>query len=227
MFEIIEALDKNKHSDLRFKTVDNLNFAANLTLIPLSYSELVQAGKYFPIVFPSQGAAIPHALLSFKQGQNDFLDQNGRWLAPYIPAHIRRYPFILSKTDQQGNFVLCIDREAPHFSKEEGEPLYAENGEPADILNNALEFLKRYQQEMQDTEKLFGILKEKGLLADKQFNIEQEGQKSTVRGFKAVDTEKLTELDNETLGDLVRRGIIGLVYAHLHSMDNARVLAGR
>lgn len=225
MFEKVEVLDKNKHIDFKFNPTNSYFFAKNLTMAPLSYTELVRSSKYYPIIFPSQeDSLIPHALLSIKQGQNAFVDSKGKWTVPYVPAHIRRYPFILGKTDQQGNYALCIDPEAPHFSKEQGEPLYTANGEPTDILNRAKDFLRQYQQEIFDTENLFVSLQDQEILANKQFTFARGENKSAVQGFRAVDIDKLKELSNQTLGSWVKQGVLGLIYAHLHSLDNVRIL---
>lgn len=225
MFEKVEVLSKEKHQDLKFTPANNFGFAKSLNTVPLSYSELVQASKFYPIVFPSQGTPVPQALLSLKQGENVFINENGQWTVPYIPAHIRRYPFILGQADEEGNYAVCIDPDAPHFSSDQGDPLYATNGEPAEVVNKAIEFLKRYQGEMIDTEKIFTALQDKGLLVDKQFNIGSGDNQFTVKGFKAIDTEKLKEVENEMLANWVKQGIMGLIYAHLHSMDNVRALA--
>lgn len=57
--------------------------------------------------------------MSFKKGENRFVDKEGKWTAPYVPAFIRKYPFVLGKSEKEGNYVVCIDRNAPHFSEEQ------------------------------------------------------------------------------------------------------------
>ena len=226
MFKKVEPLDKNKHIDVKFTPAENYGFAGDVSIAPLSYTELPRASKYYPVVFSATDIPMPQALLSLKQGQNAFLDDAGRWRVPYIPIHIRRYPFILAKAGDEGNFAVCIDREAPHFSREQGDPLYTANGEPTDILNKAVSFLQRYHQEIQDTEKLCAPLQEQGLFVDRQLTIGQGDQQKTLRGFRTVDTETLGGLDTETLGTWVKQGVMGLVYAHVHSLDTLQGLAG-
>lgn len=99
MFENVQVLDSTKHSNLKFKNVQSFAFAGDLTMVPLSYTELARATWYYPTVFSPQGSPFPQALLSIKQGENSFVDDNGRWQADYIPAHVRRYPFILVLQD--------------------------------------------------------------------------------------------------------------------------------
>jgi hypothetical protein len=227
MFEKVEALDKNKHQDLKLSPLSSYEFARNLNMVPLSYTEIIPASKHYPIIFPAQGTMVPHALFALAQGENVFVDESGTWLAPYVPAHIRRYPFILAQTGEEGHYAVCIDPDAPHFSTEQGDPLYTANFEPSETLSKAIEFLKRYQQEMADTEKLFAEFADRGLLADRQFTVEQGGQKSTVGGFKAVDESRLKEVEDDKLADWLKRGLMGLVYAHLFSLDKAQKLVKR
>lgn len=224
MFEKVEALDKNKHQDLKFNPVDSYGFAQDLNMVPLSYTEIIPASKYYPVIFPAKGSPVTHALFGLAQGENAFVGEDGNWLAPYIPAHIRRYPFILAQSEEQGQYAVCIDPAAPHFSTEQGDPLYTANLEPSETLSKAIEFLKRYQQEMADTEKLFAEFADKGLLIERQFTVDRGGQKSTVGGFRAVDENGLKNVEKDKLADWVKRGIMGLVYAHLFSLDNARRL---
>lgn len=227
MFEKFEPLDAKKHIDLKFNTSASYLFAQKESIVPLSYKEVSLAAKYYPIVFPGEGSVVPQALLSFTRNNNAFITAEGRWIVPYVPAHIRRYPFILAKTDDEGNYALCIDPEAPHFQSEGGDPLYTANGEPTDFLNKAMNFLKQYQQDMNVTRKITAVLDEKGLLAPKQLTIEQGGQQSVFQAGRAVEPEKLNEIDDKTLGEWVKQGVMGVVYAHLHSLSNFQDLAKR
>ncbi len=226
MFENVETLNKNKHQNLKYCPLNSYAFARGLSRVPLAHSELVRASRYYPIVFPAEGRPVPQALFDVKDEGNVFVDDNGRWLVPYVPAHIRRYPFILGKTDDKERFVLGIDPRAPHFSQEQGDTLYTQDGEPTELVNRAAEFLKRYQQELMETERLFSVLADKGLLVDKKFDIGRKEQQISVRGFKAVDWDSLKNLDDDTLADWVRQGIMGLIHAHLHSLDNVRRMVG-
>jgi hypothetical protein len=41
----------------------------------------------------------------------------GGWQAKYIPAFLRRYPFVFSSNDDGNNFVLRIDEGFPGFNQ--------------------------------------------------------------------------------------------------------------
>lgn len=221
MFKNMDVLDKTKHAELKISPADNFNFAKDITSVPVSGREIAQALKYYPIVFPMDGV-LPQALLTIQKGKNAYVDDQGRWLVPYIPAHIRRYPFILGKSKEAENFAVCVDRDAPHFQKEGGKPLFTETGEPAEILTKAMEFLKQFHGDLAATEKMLQPLMEKEVLVARQINLEIRGEKSVIRGFRSVDTEKLYHLDDALLGQWVKSGIMTIVFAHILSLGNIR-----
>ena len=228
MFQKIEALSPERHMALRFNRSTTYRFAENMTAAPLTYKELQQAARYYPIVFSSAEEPVPQALLSVGPAQNAYVSAEGRWRVPYVPAHVRRYPFILGKTDEEGNYALCIDPDAPHFQFDQGEPLFTANGDSTDLLNQALEFVKTLQQEFMDTRKILAPLPENSLLESRQLNIRQhqaDAAPLTVKGMYAVDMKKLREMDAETLGEWVKNGLMGLVYAHQASLANLQAVA--
>lgn len=227
MFQNVEPLSPEKHADLKIDSSGSYAFAEKLTLVPLSHAEIVTASRYYPIVFPAQDNSMPQALLSITIGSNSFVDGDGNWTVPYVPAHIRRYPFILNRVEDKGSHLICIDSDASHLSRETGTPIYDESGQPAEILKQATSFLQTYLREIQETETLFAMLHDTGLLKAKQFTIGRGDRQSVVKGFRAVDMDRLKALDNDTLGAWVKNGIMGLIYAHINSLANVRGLAGQ
>ena len=47
------------------------------------------------------------------------------------------------------------------------------------------------------------------------------------RGFKMIDDAKLREISPETAKEWTANGIMALIFAHLFSMDNMRIIFGR
>jgi len=226
MFKKIEALSSETHQDLRFSQVNSFNFAANVLNAPLSASELSMAGRYYPIVFPDQGTS-PVALFALNQKTNLYIDKNGSWKVPYIPAHIRRYPFILANADKENpdKFVVCIDRKSPHFDDNQGDPMFTADGTPAEITEKAIGFLQKFQEEMKATQTVCRELEEQNVLVKRNFSIEKNGQTTSIGGFRCVDMEKLNKLDDKVLAKWVRNGLIGLINTHLQSLGNLKLLA--
>ncbi len=43
---------------------------------------------------------MPAVLLGIRDQENLYVDDNGAWNAKYIPAFVRRYPFVFSSQDK-------------------------------------------------------------------------------------------------------------------------------
>ncbi len=120
----VAVLDREKHSTLRIKPTGDHHFAAKAHAIPLVAAEYVDAGREYPIVFArtTDGKLISFALTGARQDENLYLDANGLWDARYIPAFVRRYPFVFAETGPE-QLTVCIDESFPGFNDTEGETL--------------------------------------------------------------------------------------------------------
>ena len=230
MFEHLEVLRRDRHADLRFQRVGTYGFARDVHMAPLAFSELAEAARTYPIVFlprreGEDAAGLPQALFGLTAGENQFVDEQGQWTADYVPAHLRRYPFVLGRTDDQDSYAVMFDPQAPHFAGEEGEPVFDTEGKPIGPLQEANEFLMRFQAEIEATRALTRRLDEAGVLTDRRLVISRGEEKRSVQGFRTVDDEAVRKLDDATLGAWARDGVLRLVYIHQASLANLRRLA--
>ena len=222
MFNKIEALEHSKHQDLRLTKIPGFNFARHISIVKLSFSELRQASRYYPIVFLKETPGVPRAVLSLKKDKNAYINKAGNWKVPYIPVHFRLYPFTLAKVqDQENKFALCLDPEAEHFKPGMGDPLFTADGEPTEFVQkNIFNSLQAYHKELETTKALFKILEEKELIVDKTFKFTINKEEKSINGFKGVDMKKLLSLDDKTIADMVRKGTMGLIHEHINSLKN-------
>jgi hypothetical protein len=232
MFKSVETLDARRHGGLRYRGVPGYEFARQVTSAPLAASEVVQVARDFPVVFAGDGKLLPVALLAVQGGENPFVGEDASWRADYIPAHIRRYPFVLGETGDDGRFVVMIDREASQFAANgsAGEPLFSQDAQAPEggIVERARTFLSRFHGELSRTEQMLQPLQDHGLLVERQFNITRNSQQEVaVRGFRLVDMEKLLQLEDPVLAQWVRSGLMALVHAHVASLGNAQRLLRR
>ncbi|MGM5483261.1 MAG: SapC family protein [Nanobdellota archaeon] len=228
MFQKVEPLTSEKHQDLRFSRTNSFSFASKTNLIQLSYSELRPASRFYPIVFPANQPDVPHAVLSLTPENNSFVDSEGNWKASYIPFIIRSYPFLMLKTEQdESKYALCIDTEADHFKQEYGDILFTADGKPNDFTNNILKSLNTYYQEIQKTKKVFRDLNEKEAMIEQQINFDGDSSKKPLGGFKIVDIKKITSMEDGEIAQLVKTGIMPIIYDHIQSIGNFKLLAGK
>jgi len=232
MFINPEPIDKLKHADLKYSPVAQFRFAASQPSAPIPAGELIEAARYYAIVFPEGAESdrlLPQALFSMRAGANAFVGQDGSWATPYVPAHIRRYPFVLGELKEPGKFAIMLDVEAPHFKGKEGQSLFVKKQdsdelEPSDVITQAREFLGQFQQELEATTQLLKPLTEQDVLVSRTLEIKLDGKESSMSGFCVVDPEKLAKLDDAVLGEWTRSGLLSIVFAHLHSLGNVREL---
>lgn len=76
---------------------------------PAVIDEFVVASRHLPIVFvPTASKPTPVFLLGAQPGENRHVDPAGAWTGGYVPAYVRRYPFIIG--DNAGaEPLVCID----------------------------------------------------------------------------------------------------------------------
>jgi hypothetical protein len=146
-------------ADLGLLATTDYGFARNANPIPLVATELSMACKHFPILFTDGDMPRMIALTGLTSGENLFVSKDGEWkTATYVPAYVRRYPFIFLESDDHSQYTLCVDEAADVIVRDgEGAPLF-ENGEPAEITKSALDFCRDYQAHYAATEEFLKAL---------------------------------------------------------------------
>lgn len=229
LYKDIKALNRDEHKTLKLKQADSCYFAAQTHLVPLAGLEFFQAARHYPIVFIGEGAqAAPIALLGLHQGHNGYLDEAQQWQAnTYVPAFIRRYPFVLAQDDSD-NLTVCFDAAFHGWNDAEGRELFTEEGENSDYLNEMIQFLQNFTAEMERTRRFVAKLNELELLSTRTLRLSHSsGESFTLSDFLAVDEDKFLQLADEQVLDLHKTGFLGWIYAHLMSLGNANQLFER
>ncbi|MGE0384692.1 MAG: SapC family protein [Gammaproteobacteria bacterium] len=220
----VVPLSRERHGAWYVDPDPGFRFAARTNCVYVAGIEFPVAAREYAIVFAAAGgdAVVPVVLLGLKPEQNLFLAADGTWKGSYVPAYVRRYPFILAADSTGANFTVCIDESYAGFNTvKEGERLINDDGSHGALLARSVEFLKDYQRQTQVTTEFCRLLVELALLEPVQANVEMKtGEKFSLAGFSCVSRDRLKSLPGERLQDLVGRGFMDLVYAHLLSLSN-------
>jgi len=234
MFASTMALSFAAHRDLRVFETNDYSFARAETLAPIVYDEMADIAREYPIVFPNNGTDLPCALLGLEAGNNAYVDAGGNWLAAYVPAHIRRYPFMFGRTNDPNadpnSFVILFDPEAPHFRDASGHPVFETSGQLSEHMQRRVALLEQIQNKVEATRAMVRALGEAGLLTEKVIRIKTGNEpEHRIQGLRVVDQDALKRLPVDRLADLVRTGALALAYAQLLSWANFRQgpLAGK
>jgi hypothetical protein len=193
-------------------------------------AEFANAALEYAIVFGGPGDMVmPAAVLGLRPDENLYVAKEGGWQAKYIPAFVRRYPFVFSSADEGRMFTLCIDEAYPGINQNgRGERLFGDEGKPTLYLNNVLKFLQQYQLEFQRTQGFCKRLRDLNLLEPMQARMNLgSGERMALQGFSVVDRARLKTLPANVLAELVLSDELESIYTHLVSMRNFATVRDR
>jgi hypothetical protein len=223
MYNNVEAIDMVRNKETKIVFPKDFLFAKGLMDSLVTLSEFFEACKDYPIVFvKNEDIFSSVALLGYKPSENVFVNKKGEWAElKYIPAFIRRYPFILAK--QGESFVLA--KEAG-FESEDGERLFTDSGEQTKFLEEIMKFLNEYHMGAETTSNFVQDLENWGLLELKNATVTRpNGENFNIEGFYAVSEEKLNQLDEDKKIEICKKGAVPFITAHLISLSNLKKLA--
>ena len=222
-YKMVVPVTSERHGDLYVKAASDYEFARHSNSVPVMAVEFPSAALEYPLVFAGNDEAImPLAILGVEADENRFVDDKGAWNAKHIPAFVRRYPFVFSKSEDGDKFFLCIDEKFSGCNREgRGERLFDSDGERTQYLGGVLNFVKEYQVQFNRTRIFCDKLRELELLEPMQAQFKlPSGQQKSLTGFMAINRDKLKALPADTLAELAKTDELELIYIHLQSMKN-------
>jgi hypothetical protein len=231
-YNSIEPLNANQHGKMKVRPIEKSAAIGATHAIPVTVDEFALAQRHYPIVFSVGDMPVPIALMGLNEGVNVFLDADGRSLdaAVYIPAYIRRYPFLLARLNPTSDELsLCFDSNSGAVGEfDQGEALF-DGDQPSAATKAILEFCEQFETAGQRTSAFVEDLKTSGLLMDGEVAIQPEGfeQPFVYRGFQMVDEEKLRNLRGDELRKMNQNGMLPLIFAHLFSLSQMREVFAR
>lgn len=225
IYENVVPISSETHKDWSVKVRRDYKFASELNSVPLLAAEFLIAAREYPIVFASSGGSVfPAALLGFEANKNIFVGEDGKWLGNYVPAFLRRYPFVFAEdtSGKEGRFTLCIDEEYSGLNKDGiGERLFDSNGDRTQYLETMLGFVTQFQAQFNRTRAFCDKLSKLDLLEPAQARYTTpDGRTGNLGGFSSIVRERLKNISSETLGSMFATDELELCFSHLHSLQN-------
>jgi hypothetical protein len=219
LYNELNALNSGDHGKMKLKKAYNLPQIGQTHAIPVTVEEFTIVQRHFPII-------------GLNEGVNTFFGEDGRPVDKdvYVPAYLRRYPFLLAKlrpdTDE---LSLCFDPTAGAVAEDaDGQALF-DGDQPSETTKNVLAFCEQFETAGQRTQAFMEDLLKSGLLMDGEVAIQPEGaeQPFLYRGFRMVDEEKLREVRGDELRKMNQSGMLAAIYAHLFSLAQIREVFAR
>ena len=225
------ALNSKTHVDIKLAKFKDYAFAAKTNSIQIVGVEFIEAAKEYPIVFVklANGSFVPSTLIGLKEEQNLYLTKENAWDARYIPAYVRRYPFIISEPLDNGEQVVFIDQGSDRIQKKLGDALFNKDATETEVLTSAKAFLMQHYAQSRFTDEFCQWLSKEDLLIDisAKFEIERSGENFLFEHLFIINEVKLLQLPAEKVAELFSKGWLGWIYAHLISLTNMSQLVDR
>lgn len=222
LYETVVPITLTRHAKWSLEKGNDFSYSAHVNACPLMVSEFRAAAAALPIVFSkSKDGSVPAVILGSEPDKSAMVDEDGKWTGRYVPAFLRRYPFVFVTSEDGDKFTLCLDESFSGLDQEgeRGERLFNDEGEPTDAMNTALEFTKNFEIENRRTTAFCKLLDQHNLLDPMNAQITMaDGTKRGLTGFATVSRERLKALDPDVVKSLFESDALELIYLHLSSM---------
>ena len=231
-------LDKEKHRDLRVITARGAAYGEEVHFVPVVADELPSLVLEYPVILmkDKQGGQFGlYALLGFDPGENLYLDGE-EWGARYIPAHLRRQPFLVAVAGGDGSgtaqesqgTVISIDIDSKRISETEGERLFNEDGSQTEYLASVTNLLSVMMGSFEATRMFVAALKEHDLIEPARMDIVfADGEEKRYEGLCTVSDKKLSALPDDAVTTLHKKGYLQACYLLLASLGQVPGLIER
>ena len=237
LYQSPEAINPQTHAGKGVKWTDRpFDFLAETHFVPVTLGEFALAGAQFPIIFLGDQKT-PVAAMGLSAGQNLFVNpEDGKFeLHSYLPGYVRRYPFVAaSHTDDKDKFTVCVDTGSPLYSDTPDEPFFNDKGEASPYLERAIDFVRRFEADVQQTQQFVERMDELDLFDKQDANFQPRdaqgqpaGEPQIIASYQAISGDKLKALDPKVLAELRDNAYLGAIYSHMLSISRWEILISR
>ena len=216
----IVPLDRDRHRGFTLDVGEKrFSVAARSHVIPALMQEFSAASAHLPIVFlPGTGTPVAVFLVGLRTGCSAMVDSEGEWRGNYVPAYLRRYPFMLGEVTD-GEPVVCIDAKYAVSAESDGARIFSDAGENTPLLVERVRLMNEYYGAAKANETFIKTLNEFGLLRPISIDARiPSGENVSMQGLLVVDEQKLSALPDESFLRLRKEGVLPAIYAHLASL---------
>ncbi len=214
------------HGDFKIRQAEDFTFANSTNAVPITLPEFVLAARHYPIVFVGE-ELVPTVALGLRNDQNVFVDDQGNWERfCYIPAYVRRYPFILLGKQDDERLQLGIDH-ASNSSSAEARALFADEKE-TQVVNDALDLCQQFHGAYGATSEFSQMLKDSDLVEERSLEVDlHDGEKLDIGAFASINEQKLRDVSDKTFLEWRQKGWLAAMYFHIGSLNNWEMIMGR
>ena len=232
--QALKAVSPEAFAGLSWKRPDNYMHAVGYSMIPVVAGELLKVAACLPLAFvQNSGRWQLVAIMSLQPDSNLLVGPQGQWLADYVPAMLRGYPFTLVKVeDAEGaeggdeEWVLCTADKGPHLAPAgQGEEFFGSDGKPSPAVQQMMDFLVGIEKSRASTQRGVDALVAANLIVPWELTTNHNGVTSPVPGIYRLDEVAFAALKPRgTLATLQVEGAVPIAYAHFYSREHFNTL---
>jgi hypothetical protein len=220
-------LQNDKHAKLKVVESGDYTRYKERHLIPIISQDFFSLAAEFPLVFVKNNETdefVPVAIMGLREGMNLYC-QTEQWQAQVIPVSFNNLPFGIARVDPEGEqFAVMIDEDSSLLSEDKGERLFKEDGQRTEYFDRRVEAIVNVAQQTLNTQAICKHLAEKELFMTQQLQLRHRPDVPSynIDGIYTVNEEALNALSDEDYLELRKRGLLGMIYAHLSSLQQFR-----
>lgn len=222
MFENLVPVNRDRHAGKKIRDISSFEFAAKFHIAYVTMHEFARVAATYPVVFvedKNKDTFRPVALLGLQEGENLFVGPGGKWEASYVPAIVRRHPFMLADSGVEGQFTICVDEGSELLSDTEGSAMFDEQGQPTQVIENVKRYLSELQQMDALTHAFTKTMTELNMLTPLSLRVRESADRvKNIAGCWVINEERLNGLSNERFQDLRAQHYLPAIYAQLISL---------
>jgi len=224
-------LDNITHAALRIETGHAAAFGDSVNQVAVFVPEFAALQRHYPILFRRGDDGVLHAfaILGFDLNENLFLSEHGNWSAGYVPAIMRRGPFLIGQASD-GEPVIHVDLDHPRVSSspDKGVSVFAAHGGHAPALEAAIEALQTIHLGHQAETAFSAMLDACALIEPVRLEVAlTDRDVVTFEHFETVTGERIAALNAEALDRINRAGFLEAIIHAATSLGTMQDLANR
>lgn len=224
-------LDNVAHASLRIETGHGPAFGDAVNQVAVFATEFAALQRHYPILFRRGDDGLLHAfaILGLDRDENLFLADDGRWSANYVPALLRRGPFLIGNA-ADGEPVIHVDLAHPRINtvSSRGAPVFLNHGGHAPALENAIDALQAIHLGHEAEAHLSALLDECALVEPVRLEVALSDREIvTFEDYLAITSDRIAMLDGAALERLNRAGFLEAVIHAATSLATMTDLATR
>jgi hypothetical protein len=221
------AISRETFANKCWHRVANFAFASQVSIAPVVAAELAPAAMALPLAFSRQGDNfLPVAVLGLMPQRNFCVGPDGRWLAGYVPASLRSYPFQLARiSDDQEAVCIDVDSGLVRDGHDaDGQVFFNADGTPSQPLQAVMTFLTEQAASQAATILACGALQAAGVIVPWEIKVQRDGQPQSIDGLFKIDEAALNTLSDEQFIILRKSDALAVAYCQMLSMQRLPLL---